>query len=453
MLNSELQNHLKKIGVVPNKVLGQNFLLHEETSRWIVDQLDITREDVVVEVGPGMGALTEHLAGKPRRLILLEKDTRLAGWLRKHYAKQAFAVEVIEGDAAQYDFRPLFLEGPVKLIGNLPYSGATEIMMHFLRAPTPVHRAVLMLQREVAERICAEPGTKAYGVLSLILQRLWLPEMLRVVDGTIFHPRPEVDSAIIRLNPRPPETLAPHSPDLVEDLVRKGFAQRRKQLHNNLTADKTRWEETCSAMGLPLAVRGEALSLEQWIALANHLDTHPCARSTGTNPAELFDVVDEHDHVIGQEQRSLVHAQKLRHRAVHVFLFNREGELYLQCRSPLKDSHPLKWDSSASGHLDAGESYEDAAVRELGEELLVRLKDPLELIGSLPAGPGTDQEFVKLFRGHWNGPVRVHTSEILHGGFFPPALVREWIESRPQDFARGFIECFNCFQRRTPDRE
>ncbi|HRX54984.1 MAG TPA: rRNA adenine N-6-methyltransferase family protein, partial [Verrucomicrobiales bacterium] len=76
MLNSELQNHLKKIGVVPNKVLGQNFLLHEETSRWIVDQLDITREDVVVEVGPGMGALTEHLAGKPRRLILLEKDTR-----------------------------------------------------------------------------------------------------------------------------------------------------------------------------------------------------------------------------------------------------------------------------------------------------------------------------------------------------------------------------------------
>lgn len=436
-----LQKQLKRLGVVPNRVLGQNFLTDVPTARGIVDALELAPDDVVIEAGPGLGALTDHLAGRCRRLVLLEKDPKLAGWLRRRHAGQP-EIEVVEGDAAAYDFRPLFREGPVKFIGNLPYSGATEILLHFLRPPTPVARAVVMVQREVAERLCAGPGSKAYGVLSLLLQFHWRPELLRVIGGELFHPVPEVESGIIRFEPRPADSLAPHCPAQVEDLVRRGFSQRRKQLHNNLALDRDTWDRAAGSLNLPLTVRGEALTLEQWIALANELDTHPCARAGGTNPDEIFDVVDENDEVAGQRRRAEVHAEKLLHRAVHVFLFNAAGELYLQQRSALKDTHKLKWDSSASGHLDAGEGYEDSARRELWEELMCRPRRPLERLAKLSASPATDQEFVEIYRAESKGRPRVHTSEILAGAFFPPAEIARWIEARPQDFARGFIACF-----------
>ncbi|MCB1232785.1 MAG: ribosomal RNA small subunit methyltransferase A, partial [Verrucomicrobiae bacterium] len=124
---TDLQQLFAEHGIRPNKKLGQCFLIDDNIARWIVEQAEITPEDVVVEVGPGAGALTRHLAGKCRRLVLVEKDAKLAALLKERFVDDD-SVEVIHGDAVAYDVRPLFIEGPVKLIGNLPYSVGNEVL-------------------------------------------------------------------------------------------------------------------------------------------------------------------------------------------------------------------------------------------------------------------------------------------------------------------------------------
>jgi len=136
----------------------------------------------------------------------------------------------------------------------------------------------------------------------------------------------------------------------------------------------------------------------------------------------------------------------LRHRAVHVFLFDRRGELYLQRRSALKDTHPLRWDSSASGHVDLGESYLACAVRELWEELWVRPRGEVLEAAALPASPETDEEFVRVFVARAQGKIRVHGKEIDAGRTFPVAEIEAWIAERPEDFATGFRACFRAWQ-------
>lgn len=444
MRTADLVKTLRTLDVTPNRQLGQSFLVDDELSQWIVDQLDIRPNDIVIEVGPGMGALTKHLLGRPRRLILIEKDARLAEYLQDHYTKQGWKVEVICQDACNFDPRALFKEGPIKLIGNLPYSAGTEILRTFLTQPSPFEKAVIMLQKEVCKRITAEPKTKPYGVLSLMMQSEWIVQMLKTVGPEQFHPRPEVDSSIIKFEPRPPKSMPTYSPQIFREVVKQGFSQRRKQLHNNLTCPKETWQAAAEKMGLPESSRAEELTLHQWITLSNLLDQHP-SKSGGQSADEIFDIVDEHDEVIGQETRGITHERKLLHRAVHIFVFNKAGELYLQKRSHLKDTHAGKWDSSASGHVDSGETYEGSAVRELKEELMVRPRKGLELVGKLPASAKTDQEFVGLFRCEHSGKIRIHGNEVFTGGFFPLEEIADWVEDRPQDFATAFIECFRFY--------
>jgi 16S rRNA (adenine1518-N6/adenine1519-N6)-dimethyltransferase len=133
----------------------------------------------------------------------------------------------------------------------------------------------------------------------------------------------------------------------------------------------------------------------------------------------------------------------LRHRAVHILLFNEKGELFLQKRSRWKDRHPLLWDSSAAGHVEAGEDYDATAIRELEEELGVTTE--LSRVAKLPASEQTGQEFIWLYRGEHNGPFQLARSEIEFGEFFPVEIVSEWIKSRPGDFAPGFLECWKVF--------
>jgi 16S rRNA (adenine1518-N6/adenine1519-N6)-dimethyltransferase len=135
----------------------------------------------------------------------------------------------------------------------------------------------------------------------------------------------------------------------------------------------------------------------------------------------------------------------LRHRAVHIFVFNGRGEVFLQKRSRSKDRHPLLWDSSTAGHVDAGEDYDTAAARELQEELGISTE--LKPIVKLPASDQTDQEFIWLYRGQHEGPFRLAATEIEYGAFFPPALVTQWILARPEEFAPGFVACWNEFNR------
>lgn len=150
---------------------------------------------------------------------------------------------------------------------------------------------------------------------------------------------------------------------------------------------------------------------------------------------ELFDVVNERDEVIGQRPRGEVHRLGLKHRAVHVLLFNRRGELFLQKRSLAKDCFPGTWDSSASGHLAPGESYEACAWREVEEELGWKLAGPPARLFKIDACPETGQEFVWVYRAGAEGPFTLQAEEISEGGWFAPEHITRWLAERPQDFA------------------
>jgi 16S rRNA (adenine1518-N6/adenine1519-N6)-dimethyltransferase len=428
--------------VTPRKSMGQNFLQDEEISRWIADQILPDGADLVVEIGPGLGAMTKHLVGRPKKLVLIEKDSQLAPELTEHFAGRD-DVEVIHDDATRIDLRSWFRHGPVRLIGNLPYSVGGEILKHWLGSPSPVGSAVFMLQKEVCDRLAAKCGEDGYGALSLLVQKDWEVKMLRIVPPEVFKPKPKVDSAVIRLTPRHPSTLPVFDRVLFDRLVRMGFSQRRKQLKNLLPETPNGWESLAQHLGVSLTVRAEELSLEQWVQVARWYEQRHEA-DAGQKASEMFDVVNDKNEVIGQLTRGEVHARKLLHRAVHIFVINKRGQIYLQQRSHLKDVSPLKWDSSAAGHLDAGEGYESAAVRELGEEIGIHV-DSTELAAQIPAGDNTDHEFVELRLARHDGPVRCLPEEIACGEWFKPEDITAWVDARPQDFAKGFVTCWKAW--------
>jgi isopentenyldiphosphate isomerase len=154
---------------------------------------------------------------------------------------------------------------------------------------------------------------------------------------------------------------------------------------------------------------------------------------------EIFDIVNERDEVIGRLPRFQVHRDALKHRAVHVLVFNSRGEIFLQKRSRKKDTFPGAWDSSASGHLDSGEDYDACAVRELREELGLAIDAPLRRLFKIQACPETGHEFVWVYRLESEGPFTLHPEEIDCGGWFAPAHVGDWVKICPGDFASAFI--------------
>jgi isopentenyldiphosphate isomerase len=154
---------------------------------------------------------------------------------------------------------------------------------------------------------------------------------------------------------------------------------------------------------------------------------------------EIFDVVNERDEVIGQEPRGEVHRLGLMHRAVHVLVFNAAGQVFLQKRSMTKDRQPGLWDSSASGHVDAGEDYDACATRELHEEIGLQLSAAPQRLFKLAAFAETDQEHVWVYRCEAEGPFRLHPEEIERGGWFAPAEVTRWMAERPEDFAGALL--------------
>jgi isopentenyldiphosphate isomerase len=158
---------------------------------------------------------------------------------------------------------------------------------------------------------------------------------------------------------------------------------------------------------------------------------------------EIFDIVNERDEVIGRHTRGEVHRLKLRHRAVHVLVFNARGEVFLQKRSLKKDSHPGAWDSSASGHLDSGESYDACVVRELREEIGLNIETTPPRLFKVDACAETDQEFVWVYRHESEGPFTLHPDEIERGEWFAPEHVSRWVTERPQDFASAFRLIWN----------
>ena len=441
---SEIRTVLRETQVSPAKTLGQNFLHDQNLARWIVDQAQITPDDYVIEIGPGLGALTRFILEKGAHVLAIEKDARLADFLRTHFRHQR--LELLNSDALEFDSRSLFAHRTVKLLGNFPYNISSALLFKFLVQPSPISLLLLMLQKEVAARLSAAPSTHDYGALTLRVQMRHRVKYLRTVPATFFFPRPEVDSAVVRILPRDPLELPQRDDRLLLELIRAGFSQRRKQLRKLIREHVEDWETVSRRLNIAVNARAEELSLLQWIALANSIAPPP-SPDTRVTTNERFPVVDKNDRIVRYARRSEVHGNNLRHRAVHMLIFNDAGDVYLQQRSRSKDRHPLKWDSSAAGHVSAGENYDETARRELKEELGVTV--PLEKISKLPASQNTDQEFIWLYRGLARGDLAPDKCEIEQGAFFPPAIIDDWTSARPQDFAPGFLECWKTYRRKT----
>lgn len=440
---SDIPAVLREIGVSPVRSLGQNFLHDRNLARWIVAQANLTSKDYVLEIGPGLGALTELALEKGAQVLAIEKDKRLAKFLRERFPDENF--EIVHQDALEFDARFLYTRPSVKLVGNLPYYISSQLLMKFLEYPSPISLWVLMLQKELARRLGAAPRSRDYGALTLQIQLHYHVEYLRSVPASVFLPKPDVDSAIVRISPRAPHEIAACDHEVFERLVRRGFAQRRKQLGKLIREEVTNWDSVATELQINPRARAEELSLEQWIALTNHVA--PIIPTDAQNmPGEQLQVVDAYDRAVAPAQRSQVHANNFLHRAVHVLIFDLRGQVYLQLRSRFKDRHPLTWDSSAAGHVNAGEDYDETAIRELREELGIEAR--LKRVAKLEASERTGFEFIWLYWGSYDGELRFNRSEIEGGRFFQPPIVDKWLEARPKDFAPGFIECWRVWREK-----
>lgn len=261
------------------KSLGQNFLVDANIQRRIVEALGAGPGDDVLEIGPGTGALTRHLAGAVRRLVAIELDDRLVASLRREFAG-APGVEIVHADALGLDLAELVEDvAALKVVGNIPYNITTPLIFWLIERPVRPARIVLMVQKEVADRILAEPGRKAYGALSVGVRAVAAVERLFPVGRGAFRPIPEVDSAVVRIEPfRPPPLTAAEERDL-RALTRAAFTWRRKQIQRILRSapgyglGPGEVDAVGRAAGIDVNARPEALAPEAFIRLARALRT------------------------------------------------------------------------------------------------------------------------------------------------------------------------------------
>ncbi len=262
------------------KKFGQNFLVDSSILDRIIESAQITKEDCVLEIGPGIGTMTQRLAEEAGAVVAVEIDKNLLPVLEDTLSAYE-NVTVINADILKLDLNRIVEEHnggrPVKVVANLPYYITTRIIMALFEKKVPLHSVTIMVQKEVADRMRVGPGTKDYGALSLAVQYYAKPEIVTKVPAGCFMPKPNVDSAVIRL------TRYEKPPVEVEDeawlfaVIRASFNQRRKTLANGLAnagypgIGRRQVEEVLSAMGLAAAVRGETLTLEQFAELSDRL--------------------------------------------------------------------------------------------------------------------------------------------------------------------------------------
>jgi 16S rRNA (adenine1518-N6/adenine1519-N6)-dimethyltransferase len=251
------------MGHVPRKRFGQHFLVDRTVLARIVDAIDPRPGEHLVEIGPGLGALTESLLERVPALDAVEIDRDLAAALRTRFAPERLRLH--EADALAFDF--CALGGALRVVGNLPYNISTPLLFRLSKASECLRDCHFMLQREVAERIAATPGGKAYGRLTVMLQyRFAVAKLLNVAPGS-FRPVPAVDSALVRLTPHAPLPWPARDPSLFGALVAQAFTQRRKTLRNALRDAAT--EAQLAHAQIDPGLRPEAVSVAQYVRLAD----------------------------------------------------------------------------------------------------------------------------------------------------------------------------------------
>lgn len=249
------------------KRFGQNFLVDELVIENIISLLRLAPGDCVVEIGPGQGALTGHLLQRAGSLCAVELDTDLTEMLRQKFSTTP-AFSLYQGDALCFDFASLFKDRPLRIVGNLPYNISTPLLFHLLTFAPLIQDMHFMLQKEVVSRLAASPGGKDYGRLSIMAQYHCQVDPLLLVSPQAFNPIPKVDSAIVRLTPRPNRQVA-HNPELLQLIVKTAFQQRRKTLRNALRQIPGNLD--LGLLSVDLSLRPESLSVEDFVQLSNEL--------------------------------------------------------------------------------------------------------------------------------------------------------------------------------------
>lgn len=280
---------LEKYGFSFKKSLGQNFLIDPNILRNIVSHANLTENSGAIEVGPGIGALTEHLAREAKKVVSFEIDQRLLPVLEDTLSPYD-NVKIVHSDILKADVAQVIEEEmpgieDIMVVANLPYYVTTPILMKLLNDRLPIRGFVVMMQKEVADRITAKPGTKAYGSLSIAIQYYVTAEIAMVVPKTVFMPQPNVDSAVIRLikHENPPVKVIDE--DFLFEVSRASFAQRRKTILNNLQnglvngkQNKELILQALEGAGIEPSRRGETLSIQEFGKLADCLYPHFCVR-------------------------------------------------------------------------------------------------------------------------------------------------------------------------------
>lgn len=273
---------LDRYGFTFKKSFGQNFLTDTNILQKIVDTAEIDKSVNVIEIGPGIGALTEFLAERAAEVMAFEIDERLVPILADTL-RDFDNVQVVNQDILKADLQTQLKQFsnpdlPIKVVANLPYYITTPILMHLIENKIPFQEFVVMMQREVADRISAEPNTKAYGSLSIAAQYYMTAKVAFVVPRTVFVPAPNVDSAILKMTRRDRPLIEVQDEDFFFRVSRVGFVHRRKTLWNNLVSHfgkaedtKARLEQGLALAGIKPSIRGEALSIQDFGRLADAL--------------------------------------------------------------------------------------------------------------------------------------------------------------------------------------
>ena len=270
---------LQKYNFAFQKRFGQNFLIDTHVLEKIIEASKITKDDFVLEIGPGIGTMTQYLAEAAREVVAVEIDNNLIPILKETLAEYD-NVTVINEDILKVDIKKLAEEHnggrPIKVVANLPYYITTPIIMGLFESNVPIDNITVMVQKEVADRMQVGPGSKDYGALSLAVQYYAEPYIVANVPPNCFIPRPNVGSAVIRLTRHKEMPVQVADPKLMFRLIRASFNQRRKTLQNGLnnapdvSFTKEQIVAAIESLGVPATIRGEALDLQQFAQLANY---------------------------------------------------------------------------------------------------------------------------------------------------------------------------------------
>lgn len=270
---------LDKYHIYANKSLGQNFLVDDDSVSGIIESANISKDDLIIEIGPGLGTITKELLDRAGRVVCIELDERMIGILNDRFALYD-NFKIINEDVLKVDLNQLIKEEKIKntkIVANLPYYITTPIIMKLLEEKLDIDTITVMIQKEVAERLVAEPGKGESGAITYAIHYYTKPRVVLQVPNTAFIPEPKVNSTVIQLEVQKKPTVEVEDEIKLFDLIRVSFMQKRKTLVNaiansNKYGDKETIEKTISEMGLDTRIRPEKLTLEQYARLSEHLN-------------------------------------------------------------------------------------------------------------------------------------------------------------------------------------